>query len=74
MFMHKTILVVSFSAILAGWLCGLYGFYRPQPWIEQQSEVFATGIPWLQSEAACIETGRVWQEETCWDNEHGPMF
>lgn len=74
-FMQRTILVVSFSTVAVGWLYGLYGFYRLQPWAEQQqSEVFATGIPWLKSEAACTRTGRVWQEDICWDSEHDPTF
>lgn len=40
----------------------------------QPISISPTSLPWIKSEAECKHTNRVWENNACWDEEHGITF
>ena len=67
--------IIFSTAILAlfivGGSCTVYSivsfFLKP-------ASVFPTSIPWIHQESECNHTNRTWEDDKCWDREHGMTF
>lgn len=67
---------VIFSTVILTLLivCGSCTIHFAASLFLKPVSTFPTSIPWIKSESECNHRNRTWQDDKCWDYEHGITF